>query len=137
MKTVFVFLCALVAVLARGLPNLPENERLKLAEVHRSCQSNPKTFCNEDKLRNLFNNINDPQVGTHMLCMAVKAGLMRPNGDFDLPYMKQKIGLVVRDPSKVDGLVQKCTRKAENPGKTANLMWKCLVENDIQYYHNL
>nr|APC94276.1 odorant-binding protein 1 [Pyrrhalta aenescens] len=137
MKTVFVFLCVLVAALAHGLPNLPENERIKLAQVHRSCQSNPKTFCDENKLRNLSNYINDIEVGTHMLCMAVKAGLMTPNGDFDIPSIKRKVALVTRDHSNVDGLVQKCTRKAEKPGKTANLMWMCFFQNDIQYYHQL
>nr|APC94200.1 odorant-binding protein 2 [Pyrrhalta maculicollis] len=137
MKTIFVLTCIVAVALAKNLPNLPENERVKLAQVHQSCQSDPKTYCDENKLRNLVNNIDDPVVGTHMLCMAVKAGLIKSNGDFDLETMKNKISLVIDDQSKVDGLVKKCSHKTENSGKTANLMWVCFVQNDIQYYHSL
>nr|AQY18985.1 odorant-binding protein [Galeruca daurica] len=137
MKTIFVLTCIVVVALGHGLPNLPENERLKLAQVHQACQSNPKTYCDENKLRNLLKNIDDTEVGTHMLCMAVKAGLMKQNGDFNLDTMKNKIGLVIHDQSKVDGFVRKCSSKGENSGKSANLMWVCLVQNDVQYYHQL
>ncbi|XP_072384169.1 uncharacterized protein [Diabrotica undecimpunctata] len=137
MKLFIVFACVLVAAVASHLPNLPENERIKLAKVHADCQADPKTYENEDKLRNLKNNIDDHQVGVHMFCMAVKSGLLKSNGDFDIPAITSKVSLVIKDHSKVDGLVQKCAKKSDNSGKTANLLFLCFVQNDIQYYHNL
>ncbi|XP_050506076.1 uncharacterized protein LOC126884223 [Diabrotica virgifera virgifera] len=137
MKSFIVFTCVLVAAMASHLPNLPESERIKLAKVHADCQADPKTYVDEDKLRNLQNNINDHQVGVHMFCMAVKAGLLKSNGDLDIPAITSKVSLVVKDHSKVDGLVQKCAKKSDNSGKTANLLFVCFVQNDIQYYHKL
>ncbi|CAH1099832.1 unnamed protein product [Psylliodes chrysocephalus] len=132
MKAVNIFVCCVVAAMA----DLPASERTFLKQVHDACQSNPKTFCDENKLRNLSNNINDPQVGIHMSCMAIKAGLQHPNGQLNIPTMRIKVGLVV-DQSKVEGVIQKCAKTAENPGKTANLMWVCFVKNNVEYYHKL
>ncbi|CAG9836042.1 unnamed protein product [Diabrotica balteata] len=137
MKYLVVLACVVVAAVASHLPNLPENERLKLAQVHRDCQADPKTYVDEDKLRKLPNFVEDKQVGVHMLCMAVKAGLMRHNGDFDINTIKQKFALVIKDHSKVNGFVQQCATKSDTPGKSAILFTLCCVKNGIEYYHKL
>ncbi|XP_028140996.1 uncharacterized protein LOC114335042 [Diabrotica virgifera virgifera] len=137
MKYLVVLACVVVAAVASHLPNLPENERLKLAQVHRDCQADPKTYVDEDKLRKLPNFVEDKQVGIHMRCMAVKSGLMKQNGDLDIPSITQKFGLVIKDHSKVNGFVQQCAKKADTPEKTAILLTLCCVKNDIQYYHKL
>ncbi|XP_028140998.1 uncharacterized protein LOC114335043 [Diabrotica virgifera virgifera] len=137
MKYLVVLACVVVAAVASNLPNLPEGERLKLAQVHRDCQADPKTHVDEDKLRKLPNFVEDKQVGVHMRCMVVKAGLMKQNGKLDVPSITEKFRLVIKDASKVNALVQQCAVDSETPEKTSILFTLCCVKNDIQYYHKL
>nr|ALR72494.1 odorant binding protein [Colaphellus bowringi] len=133
MKTGLILLCVVVAVLAG---QLPEDEKERLRQVHLSCQADSKTYCDEDLLRKLGDNVNNPQVGIHMLCMSVKAGLQERNGDLNRSFIKSRIALVTEQ-AKVDGYVQKCAVKKETPEKTAAMLWLCFVQNGINYYHKL
>ncbi|KAJ8932135.1 hypothetical protein NQ314_014916 [Rhamnusium bicolor] len=117
--------------------HLPENEKVNLKKVHDSCQANPATYVDEDILRKLNDNINHKQAGIHMLCMSVKAGLQKANGDLDIGVIRSKIDTVLDDKSKVEGFVSKCAVKKESPQKTAVLLWLCFVLNDIPYFHKL
>ncbi|XP_028140995.1 uncharacterized protein LOC114335039 [Diabrotica virgifera virgifera] len=127
----------LICILYFWGSNLSQHDRQFLRQVHESCQHDPKTYCDEHKLRNLQHNINDRQVGIHMKCMAVKAGLMKHHGDLDITIIKIKISSVIHDQGKVNKYVHKCAHKAEYPEKTANMLWLCFIQNGIDYYHRL
>ncbi|XP_018565034.1 uncharacterized protein LOC108906293 [Anoplophora glabripennis] len=134
MKAFAVILCSVFAV---ALAQLPDSERIHLKQVHDSCQADPKTYADESRLKQLNKYIDDNVVGTHMLCMSRKAGLQKANGDLDVGVIRQKIDLVTADKSKVDGLVKKCAVVNGNPKRTANLLWLCFVQNNIDYLHRL
>nr|QUP79521.1 odorant binding protein 28 [Monochamus saltuarius] len=133
MKAVLV----LCVVVAGALAQLPNSERIFLKQVHDSCQADRATYADESRLKQLNKYIDDAVVGNHMLCMSKKAGLQKGNGDLDIGVIKQKIALVTADKSKVDGLVKKCAVVNGNPQKTANLLWLCFVQNNIDYLHRL
>ncbi|KAJ8932141.1 hypothetical protein NQ314_014925 [Rhamnusium bicolor] len=116
---------------------LPENEKQSLKRIHDHCQSNSATNVDEDLLRKLPQNIDNPQVGAHMLCMSVGAGLQKQNGQLDKDAIKNKISVVTQDKSLVDGLVTKCAVQKETPEKTAVTMWTCFVKNNVNYIHVL
>ncbi|CAH1116804.1 unnamed protein product [Phaedon cochleariae] len=134
MRSTLVFLCLVVAVFAN---RLPETERARLALIHGECQSDLRTNCDENLLRNLAANANNRQVGVHMLCMTVKEGLQKGNGDLNKEVIRSKIELVSQDSSRVDEHLQKCAVKKESPEKTAVALVLCFVQNRIPYYHQL
>nr|AXO78389.1 odorant binding protein 11 [Xylotrechus quadripes] len=135
MKVVLFFLC--VAIFESMAHHLPEDEKLKLKQIHESCQADPATYADENKLKRLSEFIDDEQVGTHMLCMSIKEGLQDEDGDLDEDLIRSKVALVTHDQSKVDDYVKKCAIEADNPEKTAILLVLCFVNNNIHYYHQL
>ncbi|KAJ8932142.1 hypothetical protein NQ314_014926 [Rhamnusium bicolor] len=54
-----------------------EAEEEKLQRIHDECQSNPATYADHELLHNLSQNLDNPQVGAHMLCESVKVGLQK------------------------------------------------------------
>ncbi|KAJ8932144.1 hypothetical protein NQ314_014928 [Rhamnusium bicolor] len=74
MKTAFVFMCVIIGAFAA---NLLEIEEHKLHHIHEECQSNPATYADDELLKNLSENLDNPQVGAHMLCESVKVGLQK------------------------------------------------------------
>ncbi|XP_018565051.1 uncharacterized protein LOC108906310 isoform X1 [Anoplophora glabripennis] len=135
MKTLFVFLC--VAILGALAHHLPETEMRKLKEVHDSCQANPTTHVDEKLLKKLKENVEDKKVGTHLLCMAVKVGLLTQDGDLMKNVIRDKIVIATHDVSKVDEVLKKCAVKRETPEKTAIQMLVCFIDNGVHYHHNL
>ncbi|XP_018574932.1 uncharacterized protein LOC108913792 [Anoplophora glabripennis] len=134
MKTVFVFLCVIVGILAQDKPKLIAEEQM-LEHIHDECQADPKTFADHDLLHNLAANIDNPQVGAHMLCESTKVGLQKENGELDIETIKSKIGLSVDDPNRVEFLVKECAIKKNTPEKTAINLFMCLDKNGVTYFH--
>ncbi|KAJ8932139.1 hypothetical protein NQ314_014923 [Rhamnusium bicolor] len=135
MKSAVVLLTVLVVGILAN--KLPENEKQNLKRIHEQCQSDSKTKVDEDLLRKFTQNTDNQQVGAHMLCMSVAAGLQKQNGQFDKNTIKNKISLVIEDKSRVDGLVTKCAVQKETPEKTAVGMWTCFIQNNVNYVHVL
>ncbi|KAJ8932136.1 hypothetical protein NQ314_014920 [Rhamnusium bicolor] len=132
MRTVFVFACVIVGALA---VSTLEAEEDKLKRIHDECQSNPATYVDHELLHNLSQNLDNPQVGAHMLCESVKVGLQKENGDLDLAVIKSKISLSVSDKAKVDRLVRECAVKKNTAEKTAINLFMCLDKDGVTYFH--
>ncbi|KAJ8932145.1 hypothetical protein NQ314_014929 [Rhamnusium bicolor] len=132
MKVVFVFLCAIVGILAQ---NILVVEELKLQHIHDECQADPATYVDHELLHDLAANIDNPQVGAHMLCESTKVGLQTENGDLDFEMIKSKIALTVKDEEKVNFLVGECAIQKKTPQKTAINLFMCLDKNGVTYFH--
>ncbi|KAJ8932146.1 hypothetical protein NQ314_014930 [Rhamnusium bicolor] len=133
MKVAVVVLMVFAVAIAAN--QLPENERQSLKRIYDHCQSNSETKVDEDLLRKLSQNTDNQQVGAHMLCVSVGAGLQKQNGQLDKNIIKNKISLVIEDKSRVDDLVTKCAVQKETPEKTAVKMFTCFDQNNVKYYH--
>lgn len=116
---------------------MPETEKDKLKQIHDVCQANPATHVDEKLLKKLTQNVDNKKVGSHLLCMAVKVGLLTPDGDLVKDAIREKIVIASHDPSKVDELLKKCAVKHETPEKTAVHMLVCFIQNDVHYHHDL
>ncbi|KAJ8955669.1 hypothetical protein NQ318_008538 [Aromia moschata] len=112
-----------------------KRKKQKLKDIHFACQDDPTTHDDEEKLRKLSENLDDPKTGAHMLCMTVKAGLQRENGQLDREVIRSKVALVTHDQATVDGLVEKCAVNQESAERTAVKLILCFVENNIHYYY--
>nr|AXO78392.1 odorant binding protein 14 [Xylotrechus quadripes] len=133
MKVAFVFATAIVGILAAD--NILIVEEQKLHHIHDACQANPATYADHDLLHDLSANLDNPQVGAHMLCESQGVGLQGPDGRLDLPVIKSKIALSVKDPAKVDRLVRECAIAKTTPEKTAINLFMCLDKNGVTYFH--
>lgn len=113
---------------------MPPEERSKLREVHATCQSDPATYVEEAKVKDMDQYADDFQLGVHLLCMAVKLGCATEKGLIDRDVLRNKIDLVTPDKSKVDALLEKCAVQQETPEKTAVFVCLCFKRNGVQYY---
>lgn len=113
---------------------MPPEERSKLREVHATCQSDPATYVEEAKVKDMDQYADDFQLGVHLLCMAVKLGCATEKGLIDRDVLRNKIHLVTPDKSKVDALLEKCAVQQETPEKTAVFVCLCFKRNGVQYY---
>nr|XP_023026444.1 B1 protein-like [Leptinotarsa decemlineata] len=134
MKTILIFFCVAIAAMAHQIT--PE-EKERLRQVYLACQADPKTYCDEDLLKKFGENAENKQVGIHMLCMSVNAGLQTKEGDLLKDFIRTRIDMVTHDKSKVDEYLEKCAVLKETPEKTAVQLWLCFIKNDIKYYHKL
>ncbi|KAJ8955666.1 hypothetical protein NQ318_008535 [Aromia moschata] len=132
MKTVIVFLCATAVVRAQNLLLVEEQ---KLHHIHDACQANPATYADHDLLHDLAANLDNPQVGAHMLCESKGVGLQKPNGQLDIDTIRSKISLTVTDTAKVDKLIKECAIPKNSPEKTAIHLFMCLDRNGVTYFH--
>ncbi|KAJ8924145.1 hypothetical protein NQ315_006929 [Exocentrus adspersus] len=110
-------------------------EEKELHEIHDRCQSDPATYVDHELLHHLADNIDNPQVGAHMLCESKAVGLQKPNGELDLKVIRHKISLSVSDKDKVDRLVRECAVKKDIPEKTAVNLFMCLDKDGVTYFH--
>lgn len=81
--------------------------------------------------------MDDKQVAVHMLCMAIKAGLMESDGTLHRDTIREKITLGASQDANVDELLSKCVKILTTPEETALKMWACFGKNDIHYYHRI
>ncbi|KAJ8924170.1 hypothetical protein NQ315_006954 [Exocentrus adspersus] len=132
MKTVFVFLCGIAAVMAQNLIIVEEQ---MLHHIHDECQSDPATYVDHELLHDLAANIDNPQLGAHMLCESTKVGLQKENGQLDVDTIKSKIGLSITDTAKVEALVKECAVQKNTPEKTAINLFLCLDKKGVTYFH--
>ncbi|KAJ8932143.1 hypothetical protein NQ314_014927 [Rhamnusium bicolor] len=143
MKTAFVFTCVVVGALLHLyitflLTRLPAFLKLRNISCSTSMMSaspiQPQ-YVDHELLHNLSQNLDNPQVGAHMLCESVKVGLQKENGDLDLAVIKSKISLSVSDKAKVDRLVRECAVKKNTAKKTAINLFMCLDKDGVTYFH--
>nr|AXO78391.1 odorant binding protein 13 [Xylotrechus quadripes]QHI06947.1 odorant-binding protein 1 [Helopeltis theivora] len=127
----FLLVAFIVGAVTAG--TLPASEQQFVNQVHAHCQSNPKTFVDENLLKNLSANKDNAQVGVHMLCMSKGAGLQGQNGEINKGAVQSKVALVIRDSSKVNEIVNKCAVKTGSWESTAVSMWLCLNKNQVPY----
>nr|UTN00818.1 odorant binding protein [Semanotus bifasciatus] len=106
-----------------------------LHHIHDACQADPATSVNHELLHNLSENLDNPQVGAHMLCESKGVGLQKPDGELDPEIIRSKISLSVKDAAKVDRLVKECAIKKRTPEETAVNLFMCLDENGVTYFH--
>nr|AXO78390.1 odorant binding protein 12 [Xylotrechus quadripes] len=132
MKSVIVFLCAIVGILAQN--RLIVEEQM-LHHIHDACQANPATYADHDLLHDLSANLDNPQVGAHMLCESKGVGLQKENGQLDPDTIRDKISLTIGDAAQVDRLVKECAIPKNTPEKTAIHLFMCLDRNGVTYFH--
>nr|AIX97026.1 odorant-binding protein 11 [Monochamus alternatus] len=135
MKPVIVFVCVILGAWYVQAANIVLVEEQKLHHLHDACQEDPATYADHELLHHLAENIDNPQVGAHMLCESTKVGLQKENGELDLETIKNKVALSVSDSDKVDRLVRECAIKKKSPEKTAIHLFMCLDNNGVTYFH--
>ncbi|KAJ8979038.1 hypothetical protein NQ317_005142 [Molorchus minor] len=141
MKTVLVILCAVVGALQKGevedtvetapLPyNAAQNlllvEEQKLHHIHDACQADPATNADHELLHDLSANLDNPQIGAHMLCESKGVGLQNERGELDKEVIRSKISLTIDDLARVNNLVNECAIPKNTPEKTAIHLFMCL-----------
>nr|UYS88371.1 odorant binding protein 19 [Aromia bungii] len=132
MKSAVVFVCVVAGILAQNRLLIEEEE---LHHIHDACQANPATYADHDLLDNLAANLDNPQVGAHMLCESKGVGLQKENGQLDVDTIREKISLTITDPAKVESLIKECAIQKNTPEKTAVNLFMCLDKNGVTYFH--
>nr|UTN00817.1 odorant binding protein [Semanotus bifasciatus] len=132
MKTALVFLCAAAGVFAQNLLLVEEQQ---LHHIHDACQANPATRADHNLLHDLSANLDNPQVGVHMLCESKGVGLQNENGKLEKEVIRSKISLSIADPGIVDHLVEECAVPKNTPEKTAINLFMCFDRNGVTYFH--
>ncbi|XP_056632479.1 uncharacterized protein LOC130442409 [Diorhabda sublineata] len=98
-------------------------------KIHEKCQSDPATKIDEasfEKMRR-GEQVNDPNLGKHTLCMHVGSGVQNQNGDINLDKLKQIVEGGRNDKDKVNEIISKCgTRTSTNAEEAAIGLSDCL-----------
>nr|UYS88364.1 odorant binding protein 12 [Aromia bungii] len=134
MKTI-VFFGAILSVAFAA--TLPANEQQAINKVHKNCQSNPSTYVDESKLKDLATYGQEPQVGVHMLCMSKGSGVQNQSGQLDKGVVKSKVLLVIKDQGKANEITNKCAVSKDTPEKTAVAVYLCLNQNSVPFKPDL
>nr|AXO78393.1 odorant binding protein 15 [Xylotrechus quadripes] len=133
MKPVLVFLCAIVVGITGQNRRIVEEQNLH--HIHDACQADPATNADHELLHNLAANIDNPQVGAHMLCESKGVGLQKPNGELDPETIRSKLTVFIDDPAKVDKLIKECAIQKNTPEKTAIYLFMCMDKEGVTYFH--
>uniref|UniRef100_A0A6P7FHQ1 B1 protein-like n=1 Tax=Diabrotica virgifera virgifera TaxID=50390 RepID=A0A6P7FHQ1_DIAVI len=102
-------------------------------ETHRQCQANTKTKLSDDIVHKLHTGeeVNDPILGKHMLCMFTKMLIMNADGDINAEVLRTKANRALKDENKLNALVKRCSIKEPGSAEDAAIKLLKCVEIDV------
>lgn len=75
----------------------------------------------------LMGNFNyDPQLASHLRCMAEKMNLQDSNGRINRDVLRNMLSMVITDPARLHALVNQCAVEQSTPDQTAFKASQCL-----------
>ncbi|CAG9825363.1 unnamed protein product [Phaedon cochleariae] len=112
------------------------HERIeKIKKAHDECQADPVTKADEDVMSKFFKDepIDETKFAKHALCMNVKSGIQKENGDID----KDVVKILFSNNEKVDEIVVECGEKKGSTVEEAALaLYKCFRKYDYGHEHH-
>lgn len=106
----------------------PESDRNKFKQSHDECQADPKTKVSEDYMKKAARGETpeDPNAGPHTLCMSTKLGYQDASGKVITSKIKDALGHLIKDESKLDEAVKECAVDKDHAEDTAAALWGCM-----------
>ncbi|KAJ8970110.1 hypothetical protein NQ317_019656 [Molorchus minor] len=106
---------------------LTDEEKQRVRDIHRECQSDPATHADEDLLKKAYNgeHVESKSIGAHILCMSKKIKFQNENGDIDKKAVRKQLSKLISDETKLDEVVEKCGVQKTTPEETAQDIMKC------------
>nr|XP_023027135.1 uncharacterized protein LOC111515132 [Leptinotarsa decemlineata] len=98
MKCIAVFVVVILA-----LAHASESDREEAERYHLECQKDPASRIGEGAGPNSF--------AAHTLCVGVKMGTFKPNGDVDVEGLRKFLIRTGVDPLKIDRIVHECSKR--------------------------
>ncbi|XP_023023794.2 uncharacterized protein [Leptinotarsa decemlineata] len=130
MQCRFVFVFA-VAVVTSAFADESPLERI--TRLHKECQSDPATVVKDSVLEDARKgNVDVDAIGPHTLCMNVKLGMQKPNGDIDKDELREavkKLGNNINE-ATVENIVNDCGKRVEDtPNEAAITLYQCYARH--------
>lgn len=113
--------------------SLPQNitpEQIRtLMTINQECMAQ-SGVSNAVITNTLMGNFNyDPKLAQHLLCMSQRLRLQDANGKIDRNVLRQRLSMLISDPSQVENLVNKCGVDQEAPEQTAFKAAQCFFSS--------
>ncbi|CAG9825360.1 unnamed protein product [Phaedon cochleariae] len=139
MKTI-VFIACIVTLVVNVTADISRQERIDtLKKVHVECQADPATKVNEDLMEKFFKNepVDESLLAKHALCINVKLGVQKPNGDVDKEGFKKWLG----GSDNGEQLIEECGNKKGSTAEESTLaLYKCFRkhrnEHGVHHHHD-
>nr|ALR72503.1 odorant binding protein 15 [Colaphellus bowringi] len=137
MKSIIV---CFVAVAFLALAFAEETEKEKMKRIHEECQSDPATKVEESVLKAAEEgDVDVTKIGPHTLCMNVKVGLQKENGDIVKDELRAGLRRVPGvDESKIESIVEECGQREGGTAEEAAIkLFQCLQKRSkITHHHH-
>ncbi|CAH0560437.1 unnamed protein product [Brassicogethes aeneus] len=119
-SAMFILMALAIVVMAKKRTN-EEIEQLK--KWHSECGEDKETKDLLNKARN-GEWIDNPKLGTHLLCYSKKLGWLNEEGKFDVHETKKNFEKYY-DEDQVQKLMSNCIKEKTHPEDTAVALFKC------------
>ncbi|CAH1183513.1 unnamed protein product [Phaedon cochleariae] len=128
------FIVGLVIIAAAD--DIKQETKDRIQKFHNECQVDPETKVDEAIIEKHLKDepIDESQFAKHILCMNVKSGIQKENGDVDKDGLKK---LIIADTDKVDEIVEDCgERNGITAEESALALLKCLKKHIPRREHH-
>nr|ARH65465.1 odorant binding protein 10 [Anoplophora glabripennis] len=132
MRTFVVIISISALVLGR-----PDENLATINMAHNECQSNPRTYVDEDILDRISGGekIDNPSVRAHILCVTTKLGVLNEYGEVNRTNLRTVLSRVILNEEKLEENLEKCAVEETDAEEVALVLDKCFW-NNLDHDHN-
>ncbi|CAG9825358.1 unnamed protein product [Phaedon cochleariae] len=111
----------------------------KLKKAHVECQVDPATKVDEDLIEKFYKDepVDETKLAKHALCINMKVGIQKPNGDIDKEGFKKWMSGI----DNGDQIIEECGNKTGSTAEETTLaLYKCFRkhkhEHGLHHHHD-